>query len=67
MNTYTNPNLLTLLKSSEFSRLFNCSSAASINPCMAVTTVRIVRLFFFFITNSVEKKECFFGKEKKNS
>lgn len=30
---------LTLLKSVEFSRLFNCSSAASIKPCIAVTTV----------------------------
>lgn len=33
---------LTLLKSIEFSRLFNCSSAASIKPCMAVTTISII-------------------------
>lgn len=30
--------LLTLFPSRELSRLYNCSSAASINPCMAVTT-----------------------------
>lgn len=53
--------MLTLLKSSEFSRFINCSSAASINPCMAVTTVWHDRIVFDF-----DWKRHNFWKEKKN-
>lgn len=58
--------LLTLFNSTEVSRFINCSSAASINPCMAVTTVRIlcVIVCVFFFWNIYKSNVNFVGGKR---